>query len=430
MDTQGNDDKKEIIHSKATSDLARFSSNALVKWGLDFPKVLQKQNLVNVLRSIWGYCKEAITIETFSYDQGNWNILDDFCASREIRINDVIHMDEIPVRERIAEFLIKSARLLVALGDAEGLQDNIEIIANSEEFCGRTRMQAAFVLALIGRREWASKKIFQIMKDDEGTGYGKEFDEYLLSVEPLPDNPYLLWETFFCDLRFEYWDKFIDTLGSIGYCTDDLFYNVRELLDNDIFGTNTHAWQYLSDIWQFFFKKKKKESTVVNNGLHDDCSIIYRGNVSSPKGYASKLFTGMHVEDVPSDLLDVVSRHCDIADLEQKTLDTLVAYAQSSLREQLEDDDLSIFHRQLVCALFLCRLSANRYEGIEKISDLSFVFNGVNIPEEIFECVSALGYDSFVVDSLINTVKKDLGIDIKLLLCLEITTMLLGEKND
>jgi len=83
-----------------------------------------------------------------------------------------------------------------------------------------------------------------------------------------------------------------------------------------------------------------------------------------------------------------------------------------------------------VCALFLCRLSANRYEGIEKISDLSFVFNGVNIPEEIFECVSALGYDSFVVDSLINTVKKDLGIDIKLLLCLEITTMLLGEKND
>lgn len=420
MDTQSNNEKNEIIHSKATADLARFSSSALVKWGLDFQKVLQKQNLIGVLRSIWEYCKEADSIETFS--KNNFHILDDFCTTREIRIDDVIHMDEIPVRERIAEFLIKSARLLMVLGESNevGIKDKMEDIANSEKFCGRTRMQAAFVLALSGRREWAAKKIFQIMKDDEGTGYGKEFDEFLLSIEPLPeDNIFLLWKTQFCDLRFKYWEEFTNILRKIGYWTDDLFYDTKDLLDNDIFGTNTYAWLYLSEQ----IHSGKEVNSGIDNGLHSGYEVVNGVELI-------KFFKGMLISAVPRDIRAVISRYYTVSELEQKTIDALVEYAQGVLCEQLDDDDLSIFHRQLVCALFLCCLSGTRYEGVKKLSDLSFAFNGVNIPEEIFECVSALGYDSFVVDTLINAAKKDLGIDIKLLLCLEITTMLLGEKND
>jgi len=108
-----NSEKNEIIQSKADADLARFSSSAIVKWGLDFQKVLQKQNLIGVLRSIWMYCKEAFSIETFSVEDGNWKVLDDFCAIREVKIDDVVYTYDIPVRERIATFLIQSARLLV-----------------------------------------------------------------------------------------------------------------------------------------------------------------------------------------------------------------------------------------------------------------------------------------------------------------------------
>ena len=103
------DEKKEIIRSKTTADLARFSSSALIKWGLDFQKIIQKQTLISILWSIWNYCKEVNSNEIFSGD--NISNLDDFCENKEIIIKDVIYTFETPVYQRIAAFLTKSARL-------------------------------------------------------------------------------------------------------------------------------------------------------------------------------------------------------------------------------------------------------------------------------------------------------------------------------
>jgi hypothetical protein len=464
-----NSEKNEIIQSKADADLARFSSSAIVKWGLDFQKVLQKQNLIGVLRSIWMYCKEAFSIETFSVEDGNWKVLDDFCAIREVKIDDVVYTYDIPVRERIATFLIQSARLLVTLGGSAelGLKDQIEDIANSDEFCSRTRVQATFVLALLGRQEWAAQKVFQIMKDDVGTGYGNEFDQYLMSIElPLSDSTHRSDETAFIDLRFDFWLIVLDILERINFWTEDMYFGLLSALDSDVFPENsvwadaiavTISCSISQDIqdrfgedssaagnekvlsWNFntmshaeFFVREGKSQSEIDRGLHSSSydEEEWEGAVVVT---FKRLVEGIFLKNDKSNLDNLFEK------VYQSISADITAYARLIPNKEYDDQfNMERFDRQIVCSLFLCLYPETRLEGIKTLvdsftrchSDLQYDENVFGVFDWWFAGISKLGYDSRVVDLLLDTIKKDVSMNVKLLLCLETAKMMLEENND
>jgi len=197
------------------------------------------------------------------------------------------------------------------------------------------------------------------------------------------------------------------------------------LLESDLFGINTNGYSHLH---KSIFNKRQEEKLNIDKNLHSGHKILDGLDLL-------KLFRGMQVSKVPREMRAVVSGYFDISELEQKTIDTLIEYARVILHKQYDDEGVPFgFHNQIVCALFLCCIPSTRHEGVtklgvKKLTDVYSAIREIDPPSKIFECISALGYDSLIVDTLIDIVKQDLALDIKLLLCLEITTML-GEKND